>query len=114
MPAGGIGDLDANNVHEASVLLCGRRIWFQYPPTEHNLRTLRDFYQTPKGETQTQQDVIKILENLEGGLAFIQELGQVVFVPPFCPAVVVSTQTSVSANYDIVTAEKLPQRLEHL
>lgn len=110
-PTGDGYDLMHCEAYALNTLVSGTKVFVIFPPTPSNLDTLRekwealakvdDFYSTP------------FWERMEGGIALIQRAGETLIVPPFCPYISCSLETSVSAEYWIVTAKKIHLRMEN-
>ncbi|KAF2648828.1 hypothetical protein K491DRAFT_684361 [Lophiostoma macrostomum CBS 122681] len=113
MPAGGVGELNMNDCHELCVLVSGVRVWFQFPPTDHNLTVYAKLLKSRSKKTHKPIDADD-LSNLRGGVVLLQEKGETVEIAPFCPTIMISTEPSVSANWMIDIAEKVPARLKNL
>jgi hypothetical protein len=111
MPARGGYDLDHCEGYMLNTLLSGTRVWIVYPPTESNLHSLCE-----KWEALAKSDEywsIPYWKQMDSGIAIIQHPGQTLHIPPFCPYLVCSLETSISAEYWIITAKKLPLRLQN-
>lgn len=113
MPSGAVLEPGHNDFHEVNTLICGTKVWFQFPPTKHNLSVMTNHYGKKKDDETNPID-IDFLRKLQGGVVFLQKPGETVYIAPFCPVMVFSTKTSVSASYEISTAEKLLLRLQNM
>jgi hypothetical protein len=113
MPAAGVRELNIEESHEICVLISGVRVWFQCPPTEHNLTVYAKLLESREQKQDKPIDAGD-LKNFKGGVVFLQNEGETIEIAPFCPTIMVSTEPSVSANWLIDTAEKVPLRLKYL
>jgi hypothetical protein len=105
-----VRELECTNAYEMNTLICGRKVWVQYPPTEHNISMMMKYYENKRaGATGLN---VEYFQQFQGGTFLIQGPGDTIRIPPFCPTLAFTTRTSVSASYEAYTAPKLPQRLE--
>jgi len=93
-------------------VITGVRVYIVYPPTPHNLRTLNKYLKDLAGDVAP--NYIKVCQELENGITFVQRVGQAVTIPPCCPTVVFATKTSAAVIVRSRCVEDLPLRLEHL
>lgn len=84
-------------------LLAGSLVWVVWPPTDHNLSVLKTVYETFFSDFIAGN--YQVLEQLEGGIIFIQEKGEGLRLPPFCPILNLPLQTAVLASYSDLTVE---------
>ena len=111
-PAGGVEDLEFYNNYSLSTLLTGTKVWLVFPPYPGNFPTLQAEY-----EALTQDPDRYAMDNsrkFERGIAFIQQAGQALILPPFWIAASISTQTAVSCTYHITTATVFADRVKYL
>lgn len=84
-----------------TTLLSGSIVWIIWPPTNHNLSILQTFYESLAQDTD--DSVPDVSRDLEGGIAFFQNEGETLRIPPFCPMMNLATKTSVFATSSTVT-----------
>lgn len=95
-----------------TTLLSGAVAWIIWPPTEHNLGRLQQSYEAfARMSDGTKLDVA---DELEGGVCLVQTVGDAIRVPPFCPIMCLSLQTSVLATHSIVTISEFVDILHKL
>lgn len=111
-PADDIQDMQYYDNYTLSTLLTGTKIWFVYPPLQHNLTSLHTEYKAML--VNTEMFAMDQAAKFQHGIAIIQRAGQAVVLPPFWTAISVSTQSSVSASYHIATAMVFPDRIKYL
>lgn len=87
-----------------TTLLSGAVAWFIWPPTEHNLDVLRSYYDAYANRTEGA--VLNVTDGLQGGVSFVQCVGEAVRIPPFCPMLCLSMEGSILATYSVVTIEQ--------
>ncbi|KAF2016961.1 hypothetical protein BU24DRAFT_490222 [Aaosphaeria arxii CBS 175.79] len=95
-----------------STLLSGSMVWMIWPPTEHNLATLRNAYDA-FAKTHD-QDSFKILEKFEYGVTFVQKAGDGLRIPPFTPMLALTMEPCVLAKYQVITKDSFFACLEKL
>ncbi|RMZ74287.1 nicotinamidase pyrazinamidase [Pyrenophora seminiperda CCB06] len=91
-------------------LLSGIRIYLIYPPMPNNMVLLQAYCQgVGKGV-----DHAKICSVMQEGITILQKPGQVVTIPPHCPAVIFAVETNAAVTLRNNCKGELPQRLEYL
>lgn len=111
MPAFEAYDLGHCEGYMLNTLLSGTKIWIIYPPTESNLVCLREKWED--FATNEEYYSVPFWKRMTAGIAVIQRAGQTLHIPPFCPYLMCSLETSVSAEYWIITAKKFTLRLQN-
>ena len=111
-PCGDIRALDFNEGHEINILNHGKKIWFVYAPTEHNLKAISR--PSDSGTADNSALDFVTLQMMEGGMFFVQNAGETVRIPPFCPGFVFSLETSTCSYWQVLTAPKIPLRLKNI
>ena len=95
-----------------TTLLSGAAAWIIWPPTKHNLNVLQSSYEAfAEGFDGTKMNVSS---QLESGVCLVQNAGEAIRIPPFCPMTCLSLETSILATYSIVTARQLADMLRKL
>lgn len=111
MPCGATLPLECSSLVNFSEvhLLTGVRVYLVWPPTSNNVASMHSCFNTVSDAQQAQ-----ILERLEDGVTFVQRVGEVVTLPPFCPTLVFATQTSAAMVFSFRDVKTLPQRLRYI
>jgi hypothetical protein len=71
-----------NETTSFSTLLVGEIIWIIWPPTDHNLKTLQDAYETYAATPHNRH--FNVAEKLLGGRACVQAAREMLKLPPYC------------------------------
>jgi hypothetical protein len=95
-----------------TTLLSGSVIWIIWPPTEHNIHSLRTAYENFADDFDETQ--IDVAGALEGGMTFVQSAGEGMRIPAFCAMMCLSTTTSVLATYAHITVQDFIATLHKL
>lgn len=95
-----------------TTLLSGSMAWIIWPPTKHNLDILQSSYSAfAEGFDGTKMNVS---EELKDGVCLVQTVGDAIRLPPFCPILCLSLETSVLATYFVLSATQLDDVLHKL
>lgn len=95
-----------------TTLLSGSVAWIIWPPTEQNLKNLQASYETIADSLDGSGS--KVANELEGGVCLVQTTHEALRIPPFCPMICLSLETSVLATHSVVTATQLAEMLRKL
>ncbi|KAH7090739.1 hypothetical protein FB567DRAFT_520542 [Paraphoma chrysanthemicola] len=95
-----------------TTLLSGSVIWIIWPPTNQNVNTLRTAYENFAATFD--ESKLDVTSELEGGMTFVQTVGDGLRIPPFCAMMCLSTTTSVFATYSSITVEDFISTLHKL
>lgn len=95
-----------------TTLLAGTIAWLIWPPTEQNLDILQSSYEA--FSESFDHTKMNVADQLEGGVCFVQTVGEAIRIPPFCPMLCLSLETSVLATYSVVTVDQLDGILRKL
>jgi hypothetical protein len=102
----------SNEGTTCTTLFSGAVCWIIWPPTDHNISILQNLYEvTAEGFEGTTLDVAGMLE---GGVCLVQTVGEAVRIPPSCPIICLSLDTSLIATYSTVTALEFINMLHKL
>ncbi|KAF2732014.1 hypothetical protein EJ04DRAFT_566306 [Polyplosphaeria fusca] len=112
MPAGAVRELDLEDVHQVSVLISGPRVWLLFPLSNHNLRVFMK-YVSRKGKKNRISHAM-MFDLLQDGLAFIQQPGETLIIPPFCLTASVSSKLSISVGNSVTLATGFVHRLQNM
>jgi hypothetical protein len=93
-------------------LMSGARIYICYPPMSHNMEIFAAYLNDHgKEDPPSHTEVCKALR---GGITFVQQPGQVVFIPPYCLTMVIATKTSAAVSYHWRSEQGLPLRMKYV
>ncbi|KAF2732011.1 hypothetical protein EJ04DRAFT_609023 [Polyplosphaeria fusca] len=161
MTSGACHQLEPKSKHRISTLITGNRAALVFPPSEYNLRCLKESYQAAGTDSKGPRNYLEGINPLEsdetinvgdtiiepddaneGSITtmasddtiddvevdhevnlskafdcrtlYLQYPGSTLIIPPLCPVIIVAQTTSVSADFYISLASKLPQRVQNL
>ncbi|KAF2107335.1 hypothetical protein BDV96DRAFT_606661 [Lophiotrema nucula] len=113
MPSKGLIDIVHHEQWTVSTLMTGTRVLLVFGPTKKNLDKLRAHYDQLAGDAQL--NTWNMINDLEGGIAFVQQAGETAYIAPFCCFASFSIPTSTSAErYITIAANKYLMRLQNL
>ena len=95
-----------------ATLLSGAVAWFVWPPTPHNLKILKNCYETFAEGFDSAS--LNVTGEFKEGVCLIQTVGEALRIPPFCPMICLSLEASVLATYSVVTVSQLTEMLRRL
>ena len=95
-----------------TTLLSGTIAWIIWPPTEWNLEVLQSSYEALSESFDGTET--NVADRLEDGVCLVQTVGEAIRIPPFCPILCLSLETSVLATYSVVTVDQLAGMLRKL
>ncbi|KAF2277763.1 uncharacterized protein EI97DRAFT_500015 [Westerdykella ornata] len=110
-PFGAIADLHHDVGFVPSTLIQGKKLWLIYPPTEANIDALVKAYAS-RSKKQTPR-IFRNFKSFTNGIAFIQNEGTTLWVPPFCPHAVFTIESSILLGGEVYAKYKFPQRLRY-
>lgn len=91
-------------------VLSGILLWVVWPPTKHNLSILQRFYNS----TVDPQPDLEITRQLEDGFLLAQNIGDGLVIPPLCPIMTLTIETTVFAERIEITYNNFLNTLQHL
>jgi len=93
-------------------LLSGMRIYLSYPPLAHNIALLQAYFQElDKGLIP---NAAKVCASMRDGIAILQQPGQIVTIPPYCPTLVFAPKTNAALMLRAQHKADLPSRLYYV
>jgi hypothetical protein len=101
----------SNQGTTVTTLLSGSIVWVIWLPTDGNHRTLQTAYENLAQGNGSELD---LATDLDGGIIFVQNVGDGLHIPPFSPMMALSTSTSVLATSSEVTVENFISMLQKL
>lgn len=93
-----------NESRACMTLMTGTIVWVIWPPTDANLNTLQVAYEA-FADSGSNKENLDVARDLEGGVTFVQQAGEMLRLPPFCPVMGLTTAPSVLAKYADVTVD---------
>jgi hypothetical protein len=109
-PSNEVFDLAVYENYLFSTLLVGRRVLVAYPPLRSNLSVLEQRYRELQGNN-CGPVFLRVAEELQHGIAIIQQAGETLMLPPFWSHVAFCIETCVSAECFLATGWKYVDRL---
>jgi hypothetical protein len=112
-PSNEVFDLAVYENYLFSTLLVGRRVVVAYPPRYPNLSTLRRRYEELQ-RNNSGPVFLRVAEELQHGIAIIQQPGETLMLPPFWSHIAFCVETSVVAESVLATGRKYVDRLVNI
>lgn len=97
-----------------SVCMTGSIAWIIWPCTKENLSILRRAYQTFAEDKSLDPKNLNVSGELDGGIACVQQLREVLRIPPFCPIMGLVLESAVIARYSTITCHSFLQLCRNL
>ncbi|KAF2648835.1 hypothetical protein K491DRAFT_611964 [Lophiostoma macrostomum CBS 122681] len=102
-PCGHLIDLQHQNESVGFFTLAtGSIAWIVWPPDVENLNTMTKAYEDYMEVLDT-GEFADVARDLSGGVAFVQQAGETLHLPPFCPIIGLVMETAVLVRYAAVT-----------
>ena len=93
-------------------LLSGTRIYLTYPSLPHNMTLLQAYLQDLcKGLVP---NAANVCASMQDGITILQQPGQIVTIPPYCPTIVFAPKTNAALMLRAQHQADLPSRLDYV
>jgi hypothetical protein len=113
-PSGHLIDLQHQNESMAfCTLATGSIAWMVWPPDAYNLDTLRKAYGDYMEVLDT-GEFADVARDLSGGVTCVQQAGEALHLPPFCPVIGLVLKAAVLIRYAVVTEDSFISMCRHI
>ncbi|KAF2794553.1 hypothetical protein K505DRAFT_360987 [Melanomma pulvis-pyrius CBS 109.77] len=92
--------------------LTGIKVWVVYPPSVQNLGQMGLYYERVSQGNELNH--FETCKSLQGGVTILQKPGQKVWIPPFCPTVVLALTTCTSFSTRFAMVDGTLQKLQNI